>query len=178
MFLADTTGYEFAKSNDLPNNIIKGSLAGAIEKDIREFLDMLYAEFVRKKDAMTNNNCYNLNMSSISIVLIDDIYILLENVTSQKYIDNFLEVITTGWVFGFRFVFFCQDYHYAYMKLPMIVREMIDQKIHLSPYKKNDIIEFFREEILDDEIDDNEERFSIIIKKKDREHLEKGRLFI
>lgn len=114
----------------------------------------------------------------ISIVLIDDIYILLEKTTSQKYIDKFLEVITAGWVCGFRFVLFCQDYHYTYMKLPMVVKQMIGQKIYLSPYTKKDIIGFYREDVLDNKIDDNEERFSVVVKKKNRAQLEKGKLFI
>ncbi len=184
VFLADTTGYEFSKPNDLPTNIIKGSLCGTSEKNIEEFFDKLYAEFVKKRETMIRNGWYNTEQipeterMPISVVLIDDIYILLKKFASQKYINKFIELITASWACGFWFVLFCQDYHYAYRVLPDVVRHMIGQKIYLSPYTKKDIIGFCKEDVLDGDIDDNEERFTVVVKKKNRTQLEKGKLFI
>ena len=177
VFLADTTGYEFNNKDEFETNIIKRSMLGMDEKNIEGFIDEIYNEFLKKRNTVIKeNNWENIDMfpknenMPVSIVIIDDICVLIEKFSSREYIIKLIELIETGWYCGFTFVFLCQDFRYAYMKLPMSMCEMIDQKIFLSPYTSEDILYFFGKII-----ENNNERFSVAVEKKGKE-LEFGKL--
>ena len=138
VLLADTTGYEFSKTKDLPQNIIRDFLFGTIQNDIEEFIDKIYIEFIERKDFMIKNGCNNIEMlpedkrKSPVVIIIDDIYILLDNLKSQEYLQKFEMLITVSRACGFQFVLLCQDYKKLREKLPMVLWKMIEQKICLS----------------------------------------------
>lgn len=140
VFLADTTGYEFSKPNDLPTNIMKEILFGTSLNDINEFIDKIDAEVSKKIEAMRQNDCSNIEMlpSEIrmptTIVIIDDIFTLLENLNSQEYICKLEKLFMLSKTCGFQFILVCQDYKSIYgKKVPMIVPDMFVQKIWLTP---------------------------------------------
>jgi len=138
VFLADTTGYEFCGPNDLPANIMRELLFGASQNDIKEFIDKIHIELLKKIDVMRQNECSNIEMlpegkrMSTTVVIVDDIYFLLDNLKSQEYLQKFAMLTTVGRACGFVFVLLCQDYKKLQEKLPMMAWQMIEQKICLS----------------------------------------------
>lgn len=140
VFLADTTGYEFCRPNDLPTNIVRELLLGTNENDIEEFIKRIDKELSKKIDVMRKNGCSNVEMFSkekrmpTTVVIIDDIFALLENLKSQEYYYMFEKFFMLSKACGFQFVLVCQDYESIYRKkVPMIVPEMFVQKIWLTP---------------------------------------------
>lgn len=140
VFLADTTGYEFCRPDDLPTNIVRELLFGTNENDIEEFIKRIDKELSKKIDIMRENGCSNVEMLPkekripTTIVIIDDIFALLESLKSQEYYYIFEKLFMLSKACGFQFVLVCQDYESIYRKkLPMIVPEMFVQKIWLTP---------------------------------------------
>jgi len=140
VFLADTTGYEFCRPDDLPTNIVRELLFGTNENDIEEFIKRIDKELSKKIDIMRENGCSNVEMLPkekripTTIVIIDDIFALVESLKSQEYYYIFEKLFMLSKACGFQFVLVCQDYESIYRKkLPMIVPEMFVQKIWLTP---------------------------------------------
>ena len=68
------------------------------------------------------------------ILIIDDIFALLENSKLQEYYLKFEKLFMLSKACGFQFILVCQDYESIHRKkLPMVVPEMFVQKIWLTP---------------------------------------------
>ena len=138
VFLADTTGYEFCRLNDLPTNIMRDLLFETRQDDIKRFIDKIHMELVKKINVMRQHECNNIESlpeekrMPTTVVIIDDICFLLDNLKSQEYLQKFAMLTIVGGACGFVFVLLCQDYKKLQERLPMIAWQMIKQKIYLS----------------------------------------------
>lgn len=182
IFLVDTTGYEFSEISNFSSECLKGTLRGIDKKDIEDFIDELYINFIEKVECLSDiqfgefeRNIEFKPVQSI-FVFIDDVYMMLNNLTSQEHINKFTTLITHGAKYGFRFVLLCQNYDCAYIKLP-VIREMIGQRIQLSPYTIEDVLDFCKDATVAGDIGDDEEHFTVLITKKDGRQIKKGELF-
>lgn len=181
IFLADTTGYEFPEMSDFSSEYLKGTLRGLDKKDIEDFIDELHIHFIEKiewlLDVQFGETERDAEYKPIqpTIVFIDDIYMLLNNLASQEYINKFTTLITHGVKYGFRFILLCQNHDCSHINLP-VIREMTGQRIQLSPYTIEDISDFCKDTTVAGDIGGNEERFTVLVTQKNRKQIKKGKL--
>ena len=184
IFLADAKGYEFPELGNLSQEYLKEMLIGYDNTSFERFIHKIYLRLEEKRNKMAEKGWYNIETVPeteklpISLIIIDDISMFFDYKKSYDMIYEFETLIREGWACGFRFVLLSQSYQIARERMPMIVQNMIGQKICISPYMGKDVIDFCEDyRPCDVEVQDNSERFSIIMKKRSTGQYETGKLF-
>ena len=183
IYLADTTGYEFPEMLEKESRQLKGTLFGLEERNIKNFIDKLHQRFIEKMDRVIHNSLdivekdAELKDEPTTFVFVDDGYIMLEELSSQEYIDKFRMIITHGAICGIYLVLLSQVQGAIYRKMPLL-REVVGQIIFLSPYAQNDLLKLGNRDIIFDGYNLNGlDRFSVAIAKRNQEQMERGKLF-
>lgn len=183
IYLADTTGYEFPEMLEKESQQLKETLFGLDERNIKNFIDKLHQRFMEKMERVVHNSWDRTGKDAVlkneptTFVFVDDGYMMLEELSSQEYIDKFRMITTHGAICGIYLVLLSQIRGAVYRKLPLL-REVVGQSIFLSPYAQNDLQKFGNREIIFDGYNLNGlDRFSVAIKKKNQEEMKRGKLF-
>ena len=182
LFLADTTGYEFIDIKGMTPDNIKLELLNQNDKCGEELLDKIHSHFLEKMRLSDHNDSDDSLTGSktkktpLTIVVIDDAHFMINHLLSQSYILKFEKLIAQSWIYGFRFVLLCQNFDFIYRTFPTSIRQRISQEVYLSPYTKQNIINGRVPNRNDEDIEDNTEHFSVLVKKKNNDNYEKGKL--